>query len=70
MNNLRHAYNLWKNHSESMAMSEALNQEKKRFVVESLANYAKSNSNQNLRAVLRKFRDNSTRGGILYRIFK
>jgi hypothetical protein len=70
MNNLRHALLFWRNFNQQKAMEDAMNAEKKAFVVERLNNFAKNNTSEKLKVILRKFKDNANRRSVLFRIFQ
>ena len=55
VNNLHNAFSTWKNHCESIAMAEALNEEKKKFLLNNLLGFTKGSRNNLIRQVLEKF---------------
>jgi hypothetical protein len=57
LNLLRMALHHWRNTTNSLAISDALTGEKKRFLINSMMMFLKGSNNSLLRTVLRKFAD-------------
>jgi hypothetical protein len=59
-NNLRYFFLKWFNDGKLEKLQGAMNEEKKKLLLEAINNFSKNNDNSKLRAVLAKFKRNSS----------
>jgi hypothetical protein len=68
--NLKDALNKWKNQSEIIGMRDALTNEKKKALLDSLNQFLGNSLTSRLRMVLLKFHENAKIGSVQDRFFK